>query len=78
MFRQAQRRRNISGTASTVVCDGLPKRERVTDANYISSVHRQHYIIPIPPPAGIAGVSSLMLATADSVVRKVEATEVAF
>ena len=34
MFRQAQRRRNISGTASTVVCDGLTKRERVTDANY--------------------------------------------
>ena len=37
------------------------------------------YIIPpMPAPAGIAGVSSLMLATADSVVRNVEATLVAF
>lgn len=37
------------------------------------------YIIPpIPPPAGIAGVSSLMLATADSVVSSVDATLVAF
>ena len=37
------------------------------------------YIIPIPaPPAGIAGVSSLMEATTDSVVSKVEATLVAF
>ena len=38
------------------------------------------YIIPMPPapPAGIAGVSSLMFATADSVVRSVDATEVAF
>ena len=30
------------------------------------------------PPAGIAGVSSLMFATADSVVRSVDATDVAF
>ena len=36
------------------------------------------YIIPIPPPAGIAGTSSLILATADSVVRSVDATEFAF
>ncbi len=36
------------------------------------------YIIPIPPPAGIAGASSLILATADSVVRSVDATEFAF
>ncbi len=37
------------------------------------------YIIPpIPPPAGIAGASSLMFATTDSVVRSVEATLVAF
>ncbi len=37
------------------------------------------YIMPpIPPPAGIAGVSSLIFATADSVVRKVDATLVAF
>ena len=37
------------------------------------------YIIPIPaPPAGIAGASSLMFATADSVVRSVDATDVAF
>ena len=39
------------------------------------------YIIPpIPgaPPAGIAGVSSLMFATVDSVVSNVEATDVAF
>lgn len=37
------------------------------------------YIIPpIPPPAGIAGVSSLMLATTDSVVSSVLATLVAF
>ena len=28
------------------------------------------YIIPIPPPAGIAGTSSLMFATTDSVVNK--------
>ena len=32
----------------------------------------------MPPPAGIAGVSSLMLATTDSVVRRVDATLVAF
>ena len=33
------------------------------------------YIIPpIPPPAGIAGVSSLILATTDSVVSSVDAT----
>ena len=37
-----------------------------------------NYIIPIPPPAGIAGVSSLMFATQDSVVRSVDATLVAF
>ena len=39
-----------------------------------------NYIIPIPPapPAGIAGVSSLIFATTDSVVSKVDATEVAF
>ncbi len=38
------------------------------------------YIIPPMPPAGIAGAgtSSLISATADSVVRKVDATEVAF
>jgi hypothetical protein len=38
------------------------------------------YIMPIPAPApaGIAGVSSLIVATADSVVRSVEATDVAF
>lgn len=34
-----------------------------------------NYIIPIPaPPAGIAGVSSLIFATTDSVVSNVEAT----
>lgn len=40
-----------------------------------------YYIIPMPPPmppAGIAGASSLMSATTDSVVRNVEATDVAF
>jgi len=37
------------------------------------------YIIPIPgAPPGIAGASSLILATTDSVVNKVEATLVAF
>ena len=37
------------------------------------------YIIPIPaPPAGIAGVSSLIVDTTDSVVRSVDATLVAF
>lgn len=38
------------------------------------------YIIPMPPPpiGGIAGVSSLMSATTDSVVSRVDATEVAF
>ena len=38
------------------------------------------YIIPIPAPApaGIAGVSSLMSATTDSVVSSVEAMDVAF
>lgn len=39
---------------------------------------RIDYIIPIPPPAGIGGTSSLMFATTDSVVRSVEATLVAF
>ena len=34
--------------------------------------------MPIPPPAGIcAGASSLMFATADSVVSSVDATDVA-
>ena len=39
-----------------------------------------YYIMPpIPgPPAGIAGVSSLMVATTDSVVSSVDATLVAF
>ena len=37
-----------------------------------------YYIIPIPPPAGIAGTSSLIFATADSVVSSVDATELAF
>ena len=39
------------------------------------------YIIPMPPPmppAGIAGASSLISATTDSVVRNVDATDVAF
>lgn len=41
---------------------------------------RVAYIIPMPgaPPAGIAGVSSLILATTDSVVNRVDATLVAF
>jgi chaperonin GroL len=39
-----------------------------------------NYIIPMPPapPAGIAGASSFILATTDSVVNKVDATLVAF
>lgn len=37
-----------------------------------------NYIMPIPPPAGIAGASSLMEETTDSVVSNVEATLVAF
>ena len=37
-----------------------------------------HIIPPMPAPAGAAGVSSLMFATTDSVVSKVEATLVAF
>ena len=38
-----------------------------------------YYIIPpIPPPAGIAGASSLIFATTDSVVSRVDATLVAF
>ena len=39
-----------------------------------------NYIIPSPPsaPAGIAGVSSLIVATTDSVVSRVDATLVAF
>ena len=37
------------------------------------------YIIPpMPPPGGIIGVSSLILATTDSVVKRVDATLVAF
>ena len=36
------------------------------------------YIIPIPGLAAGAGVSSLMMATADSVVSNVDATLVAF
>ena len=36
------------------------------------------YIIPIPGLAAGAGVSSLMIATADSVVSNVDATLVAF
>ena len=37
------------------------------------------YIIPIPAgaPAGIAGASSLIFATTDSVVNNVESTDVA-
>ena len=38
----------------------------------------RNYIIPIPPPAGIAGASDLIVATTDSVVNKVDATLVAF
>ena len=34
--------------------------------------------MPMPPPAGIGGVGSLMVETTDSVVRSVEATLVAF
>ena len=44
----------------------------------ISFIIKFYYIIPIPPPAGIAGASSLIVATADSVVRSVDATEFAF
>lgn len=45
---------------------------------YIRLVANAYIPIPIPPPAGIAGVSSLIFATTDSVVRSVEATLVAF
>ena len=45
---------------------------------YIRLVANAYIIPPIPPPAGIAGASSLMLATTDSVVRSVDATLVAF
>lgn len=38
----------------------------------------KNYIIPIPGLAAGAGVSSLMIATADSVVSNVDATLVAF
>ena len=48
-------------------------------SDIILSESAENYIIPpIPAPAGIAGVSSLIFATTDSVVRSVEATEVAF
>ena len=47
--------------------------------SFCYSTCQLNYIIPMPaPPAGIAGVSSLMFATADSVVRSVDATDVAF
>ena len=47
---------------------------------FIASQFFTAYIMPIPgaPPAGIAGAGSLMSATTDSVVNKVEATLVAF
>lgn len=47
---------------------------------YNATVMSDYIIPPIPgaPPAGIAGVSSLIFATADSVVSNVEATDVAF
>ena len=44
----------------------------------ISIARYYQYMPPMPPPAGIGGTSSLILATADSVVRKVDATDVAF
>lgn len=46
---------------------------------YIIHISVHDYIMPIPaPPAGIAGVSSLIVATTDSVVKSVDATLVAF
>lgn len=62
-----------------------PNKKGVPSANKFASellfiwlVLNAYIIPPMPAPAGIAGVSSLMLATADSVVRNVEATLVAF
>ncbi len=53
--------------------------ESFPDLQYIDVVlPGQDYIIPPIPPAGIAGASSLMFATTDSVVRSVDATLVAF
>ena len=50
-----------------------------TEQLYNSYLTFVNYIIPIPGlPAGIAGASSLMFATTDSVVSKVDATDVAF
>jgi hypothetical protein len=45
---------------------------------YVLWLYAIYIMPPIPPPAGIGGTSSLMLATTDSVVRSVEATEHAF
>ncbi len=46
---------------------------------FLSDFHLINYIMPpIPPPAGIGGISSLIVPTTDSVVRSVEATLVAF
>lgn len=46
--------------------------------SFMGIFHRAYIIPPMPAPAGAAGVSSLMFATTDSVVRRVEATLVAF
>ena len=54
--------------------------EKTSGVTVLFSLFFDFYIMPPMPgaPAGIAGASSLILATADSVVNRVEATEVAF
>ncbi|MBQ8633057.1 MAG: hypothetical protein IJ420_05580, partial [Lachnospiraceae bacterium] len=50
----------------------LCKHKRIATAAFLVSYSFVFNYMPIPiPPAGIAGASSLMFATADSVVRKV-------
>ena len=67
---------------------GLQNKKRLSVASklaptiffyFVPRLVANAYIIPpMPAPAGIAGASSLIVATTDSVVRSVEATLVAF
>ena len=59
------------------VCYNLLRR--LFGRTFAAQICDKYYIIPMPGlPAGIAGASSLMFATTDSVVSSVDATLVAF
>lgn len=81
MQATVKQKRVFSAVASKIITAApylLPVRQFLFFYYAEPNLPVSYIIPPIPPPAGIAGASSLIFATTDSVVRRVDATLVAF